>query len=254
MLKKILLILLIFPFFSCTNFIPQPRDILPRTSFLHVRKTLTVVKCENNQCTSRDFRSAASAFIVQIEKEGSFAITAAHVCENKVPPDMESKTTKTSAIYTMRRLDGERYTASVLTYDTDIDVCLMFVKDLVEGIEAVKISPTKPQPGDRIYNISAPIAIFRPNMVPIIEGQYNGETSGIAWYTLMAAPGSSGSMVVNENGELVGLVHSVYVHFPIITLGTPYEELLHFIKKNLHKYVVYKNVMDVLELENVFES
>jgi S1-C subfamily serine protease len=219
-----------------------------------VRKVLTIIKCENNQCVSRDFKSAASAFVVKTEQEGSFAITAAHVCEDKVPPEMESKTTKTSAIYTLRRLDGEAYTASVLTYDSKIDVCLLFVKDLVEGVEAVKISPTKPVPGDKIYNISAPIAIFYPNMVPIIEGQYNGETVGLAWYTLMAAPGSSGSMVLNDKGELIGLVHSVYVRFPTITLGARYDDLLHFIKKNLTKYVVYKDVMGLLELKNIFDS
>ena len=208
----------------------------------------------NKQCSSRDRLSAASGFVVEIVEDGAFAITAGHVCEDNVPPDMESPTTKVSATYIMRRLDGESYNASVLTYDKEIDVCLMFVKDLTEGIEAVKLSPTKPEPGDRIYNIAAPIAIFRPNMVPVLEGRYNGETAGLAWYTLPAAPGSSGSMIVNENGELVGLVHSVFVRFPVITLATRHDDLVAFIKKNVYKYVVYKNVMDVLGLKNVFES
>ena len=154
----------------------------------------------------------------------------------------------------MRRLDGKAYSASVLSYDREIDVCLVFVKDLTEGIEAVKLSATKPEPGDRIYNIAAPIAIFRPNMVPVLEGRFNGETQGLAWYTLPAAPGSSGSMIVNENGELVGLVHSVFVRFPVITLATTHADLIAFIKKNVSKYVVYRNVMDVLDLKNVFES
>ena len=254
MFKKILLMLMVLPFLSCTHLPEKPRDILPRTSFLQVRKVLSIFKCENNQCASKDFKSAASAFIVKVEKEGSFAITAAHVCEDNVPPDMESKTTKTSAVYTLRRLDGEEFMGVVLAYEKEIDVCLLFVKELVEGVEAVKISSEAPQPGDKVYNIAAPIAIFRPNMVPIIEGRYNGQTPGLAWYTLMAAPGSSGSMIVNEKGELVGLVHSVFVRFNTITLSTRYDDLLRFIKKNLHKYIVYKDVMSLLELEDIFGS
>jgi S1-C subfamily serine protease len=191
---------------------------------------------------------------VKIVGDGSFASTAAHVCEDNVPPDMESPTTKTLAHYKMRRLDGTEYSATVLTYDRDIDACLMFVENLTEEVKAVKISSTKPEPGDRIYNIAAPIAIFRPNMVPIIEGRYNGDSDNLAWYTLMAAPGSSGSMVLNEKGELIGLVHSVYVRFPTITLGVRYDDLIGFIKNNLNKYIVYKDVMGLLGLEDIFKS
>ena len=61
-------------------------------------------------------------------------------------------------------------------------------------------------------------------------------------------------MIVNEKGELVGLVHSVFVRFNTITLSTRYDDLLRFIKKNLHKYIVYKDVMSLLELENIFGS
>ena len=251
--RNILIVVLSFSLFSCGHIEKKPNDILPRTSFLHIRKTLTVMKCEDNQCTSRDFNSAASGFVIKLAKDGAYAITAAHVCEDNVPPELESPTTKTSATYAMRRLDGESYKAAVLTYDREIDVCLVFVKDLTEGVEAVKISPTKPVPGDRVYNIASPIAIFRPNMVPILEGRYSGETEGLAWYFLPAAPGSSGSMIVNEDGELVGLVHSVFVRFPVITLSTRYDHLLSFIKTNLAKYIVYKRVMNRLGLDNIFE-
>ena len=260
MLKKSILILFCLSFVSCAYVHQQPSKILPRTSFLHIRKTLTVVKCEVSaketatQCLRRDFNSAASGFIVKVVDDGAFAITAAHVCEDKVPPNMESPTTKTSATYVMRRLDGESYSASVLTYDSEIDVCLVFVKDLTEGVEAVKVSPVAPEPGDRIYNIAAPIAIFRPNMVPVLEGRYNGESANLAWYTLPAAPGSSGSMIVNENGELVGLVHSVFVRFPVITLATRHGDLAAFIEKNVYKYMIYKNFMSVLGLKDIFRS
>jgi hypothetical protein len=45
-------------------------------------------------------------------------------------------------------------------------------------------------------------------------------------------------MIVNAEGELVGMVHSVFMHFPIITLSTRYDDLRVFINNNLNKYSI----------------
>jgi hypothetical protein len=87
-----------------------------------------------------------------------------------------------------------------------------------------------------------------------LEGRYNGEDENVALYTLPAAPGSSGSMIVNEGGQLVGMVHSVFTRFHVMTLSTRYEDLKHFIKYNLKKYMAYKEVMRILNLKDIFNS
>jgi len=158
-----------------------------------------------------------------------------------------------SSSYTVRRLDGKSFEAVSLTYKTDIDVCLLFVNELVEEVKPVRVAMFKPEPGDRVYNIAAPRSIYRPNMAPIIEGRYSGDANDVSWYTLPAAPGSSGSMIVNENGELIGMVHSVFIHFPIITLSTRYEDLKEFIFKNLHKFEIYRKNMHILGLKDIFK-
>ena len=43
-------------------------------------------------------------------------------------------------------------------------------------------------------------------------------------------------MIVNEDNELVGMVHSVFVRFNVVTLSTTYEDLMNFININLRKH------------------
>ena len=100
-LKIFIVALLSLSFLSCTHIHRESSDILPRSGFLHIRKTLTVVKCETSgdktdspdQCRFREFNSAASGFVVKVVDDGAYAITAAHVCEDDVPPELESPTT-----------------------------------------------------------------------------------------------------------------------------------------------------------------
>ena len=177
MIKKLiqlfLILILIFPFISCgVGNKHTVNHVAPRESFVFLKKILTVYRCdsENNACTSINFKYVASGYIVKVVDDGSFAVTAAHVCENKLPTNIETK--NVSSKYFVYRLDGKEYKASVLNYDIDIDACMIFIKGLTENIESVKISRRAPVPGDKIYNIAAPLGIYKPNIVPILEGRF----------------------------------------------------------------------------------
>jgi hypothetical protein len=227
------------------------KTFLPRTSFIHLEKTLKATSCNETQCLSMSYRSAASGYVVHLDSDGVFVTTAAHFCENRIPP---RENLKLETAFQASTVNGKQGGAVLLHYERDIDVCLLFVKGMTEDVTALTIAEKGPQPGDKVYNVSAPASIFVPGMVPILEGRYNGEMNGSACYTLPAAPGSSGSMIVNENGELVGMVHSVYMNFHVITLSTNYEKLTEFINKYVHKFSLYKEVMDELNLEDIFTA
>lgn len=248
--KKIMYLFIITLFLSScvtvsTRNMGDISNSLPRNSFVHLNKALKVTSCnKKEECVSVTFRSAASGYIVSIIPDGSYVITAAHFCENK------NRYAKAEISYRAKRLDGKDYSAMVLEYQRDIDVCLMFVDKLTEKAKPVKISNNKPIPGEKAYSIGAPMSIVAPDMVPIIEGIFNGDVDISAVYSLPAAPGSSGSMIVNSDGELVGMVHSVYLGFHHITLSTTYEDLVNFIQKKVHKYILYKSIIKKIKFTN----
>ena len=93
------------------------RDILPRKAFIYVQKTMSIYKCLDGRCMNMNFNSSGSAFVVKITNDGSYIVTAAHVCENNVPQGMTAD--RVSAEFKVQRLDGGEFKAAVLTYNRE---------------------------------------------------------------------------------------------------------------------------------------
>jgi len=222
-----------------------------RESFLYLQKKVKLEQCtEGELCLKHEMNSMASGFVIKVDDEGAYALTAAHFCDTDIPP--VSPPIKHKDFFKATTLKGDEYKATVLASDIKHDICLLYVEGLVKT-PVIRIATKAPEPGDKVYNIGAPRGIWQPNMVPMFEGIYNGDSGKYAFYSLPANPGSSGSMILNEKGHLVGVLHSVYIRFPEIALSSRHKNLLRFIKKNIKKYVTYKSVMKILELKNVFE-
>lgn len=247
-----LLCVLMFSIFSCGA--TAPKNVVlgqARQSFLYLEKKVVLEQCGDHRCLKQELNSMASGFVIKATPDGSYGITAAHVCDTSLP--QTSTPIKHVSTYTVTSLMGDEYKAVVLASDIKNDICLIYIKGLI-NIPVIKISKTEPKPGDTVYNIGAPRGIYQPNMVPMFEGVYNGKASLYAFYSLPANPGSSGSMILNEKGELVGVLHSVYVKFPQVILSARYDVIHEFIRKNIIKYETYKSVMSVLELKDVFAA
>jgi len=238
MVKIIFYILLIF-LVSCSSAIKHQsvKNIVPRRAYLFVKKIVNIKVCEESQCAQSRMISVGSGFIVKINYKGAYALTAAHVCEE---PDItlrgENTKVKNNIIIKVETLDDRYYTAKIIATNNKIDACILFIKDLVDNIEEVKIALEAPVAGDRVYNVASPYGIKLTNVVPIFEGFYIGTKKFRSYYTFTAAPGSSGSMILNTNGELIGLLHSVYVHIYEIVVGVTYYDLKQFIAVNIREY------------------
>ena len=129
----------------------------------------------------------------------------------------------------------KKYDAVVIKKDQSIDACLLFAEGLTEGVEVIPLAMKPPKRGEKVYNIAAPLGMFDYDMVPVFEGRYAGEEDCQDVYSLSATFGSSGSMILNSKGELVGMVHSVLVKFRNIAISSPYEKLMEFIRSGLSK-------------------
>lgn len=259
--RWLMMFILFLIFSSCTlycngpgNFNNNPevtvKNILPRQSFVKLQKATKIRFCNPDPgglepCITRQMGSSASGFIVQNDNEGSYIITAAHVCDDNEIDNLVKSGPGFEVLEKSFRLidiDGRRFDVLTLNYVKKFDVCMVYSYGFYKP--PVEISKIGPSPGDVAYNLAAPIGIFDTGMVPVLHGHYNGVSDGIALYSIPAAGGSSGSPIFNYKGELTGLIHSVYIRFPYISLSPTYEELIGFIYDNINKQkIVEEKIM-----------
>lgn len=213
-----------------------------RESFLKVENKFTARECKEDECTIERVISSASAFIVSSGKTGSYAITAAHFCEDDMDLLLKSVVRGTpiqKIKFYAYDIDMKKYDANVISYDRKLDLCLLYVKKLYR--RPAMIANYGPEPGDKAYNLAAPLGIFDANTIPKLNGYYSGiykrdprtPDDDYALYSIPAIGGSSGSPIFNKDGDVIGMIHSVITRFPFLTFSPTYNQLKTFIRENV---------------------
>jgi S1-C subfamily serine protease len=206
-----------------------------RDQFVRIVQDTSLTVCMDDKCDTKIFKSSGSGVVVSSFSEGSYILTAAHVCQLELhsifpDPGLLKLVKRIDITMNIVNLSQARYQADVVSLEESSDMCLLFVDNYWNDSGPVKISGAKPFEGERVYNVAAPVGIFYENTVPLLEGFYMGNEGLRAYYSIPAMGGSSGSPIFNLRGHLVGMIHSVNVMFPMVSISPKYNELKKFIQ------------------------
>ena len=244
MRNRLLTILSLFIFslsiLSCaTSNLDFQRDA--RDTFVKIKQNVAITVCnpaDPKECLTKTSRSTGSGAVVMRTDEGSYVLTAGHVCSFEKEMQLASEFAGSKILVQMRSVNfslGE-YVSDIVSMDHTIDTCLLFARNLYTT-KVAKIAPYSRslEEGERVYNVAAPVGIFYKDVVPLVEGFFMGNRDTRAYYSVPAMGGSSGSPIFNKHNEIVGMIHSVNVYFPVVSVSPPLKELRAFIVNGIRK-------------------
>lgn len=221
---------LIFSIFFLTSFdevetIVRKNGVTPPSaSFGFVVSMVTVKnteKCAKDGCEAgTNAASSASSTVIQHGDNYTRLLTAGHACAISEVGD---------SITVVEDYAGAKHFVTAQVYSENPDLCLLET-DGVWGVP-LYISLEQPRHGDRVWNMAAPSGIFTPGMLLIFDGYYAGKKDDSDYYSVPAAPGSSGSSILNHRGDIVGVIHSAILKFPNLAACVTQEQIISFLNK-----------------------
>ena len=225
-MKKILLFLIFVFSVSCCGTAAKRTKINNGASFQQMKDSVFFVFRSDfimgDEGPVMLAQSSGTGTTVRSAENFSDILTAGHVCVDYfLPiPDME---------YTYQILDfaGNERMAELIAIDTESDLCLLRI---YKETPAVRISTSEISSGARVRYSGYPMGLYMPGNLHHFIGYYSGsDNGGFSMFSLAVTGGSSGSAIINDDGEIVGLISSVTEDFAHLVVGPGVERIRTFI-------------------------
>ena len=232
------------------------KEKIPLKSFVQVkydsyRKVCTPRKegDYSSSCYMKIGGGSGSGVIFAHSIEGSYIMTAAHICDpERIPdwmivnsmPESEKRLLEKSIIKVFYIHDFDYYThkLEIIDFERKTDLCVGHVWGLFD--KPIKLSKRGPKRGEKVINMAAPAGWFSPRTVPILDGRFSGNTpmgrdNWRAIYTVPAVGGSSGSPIMTSKGRLIGMISAAHRKFHHISLSPTHKDVVRFLINTINK-------------------
>jgi len=223
---------------------------LPEENFVNLKLSLSIDmadECNNIKDTSDPsyildnlycssgpillMSATASGVVFKSINEKSYVLTADHFCNSQISSEStkifsESLNKEISVIDYL----GNKTSSKIIYSNKNSDLCIL--ESSVSIPVQIKISKNYPEYGEEIYSISAPHGIHYKDVYLHFYGKFSGcNSQGTCFYTIPAAPGSSGSLVFNSHNRIIGMIQMTAVGFNSLSMGVGIESINRFLKE-----------------------
>ena len=239
--KKLLFICSIFfylqPVYGC-SMKNQKISPFPYKGFVQIFNSINIKKCkEDTPCKVGPLRSIGSGSVIDHYNGLTLILTAAHVCESTLNPKIEETILEKETDIEVRTWDNSLLSANILkiSRDPNMDLCTIYMISHRQPLTKLSMAKKQPITGQEVISMSAPLGIYHPPAVPILQGRYSGDIpdSHTSIMTVPSEPGSSGGPILNENREIIGVVYAVNSAFNHVTLSVKYFTVAKFVKESI---------------------
>ena len=200
-----------------------------KKSIVKIEAHMQIAPCDKETSVCDNYRLyATGSGSVVIHDRKKAILTAAHICKQTRFGLFMEEADNHILLKAIDR-DDKEYIIEVIKYNINADICILKSVSGTLEMSFLKMSTKAPEYAEIVYNLAGPLGVMDGEMVPIFRGSYFGKIGNDAFYGIPTIGGSSGSPILNSKGELVGMIHSVHVHFHHIALSASYEELWNFL-------------------------
>ena len=187
-----------------------------------------------------ELTASASGIVVRTsDPTHTYVLTAGHVCDpayetkGLMPAPLSAKVDVVTYDYF-----GTEHSVDVLGIDYVHDLCLLRSKDIWAHGVALSKYPSKI--GEKVYAIAAPHSIFSPGNALLFDGYFTGyDMTENAFYTIPTKPGSSGAGIINEEGELIAIIHSAPGSFENLAIASSLKNVKLFLYEHVNPIVTF---------------
>ena len=208
----------------------------PIESFVMVTQSLVTFQetCndEDKECLplpipQLEMSGTGSGSIIGKRDGKSLVLTAGHVCVAGVEEIPMAVDISTQYSITLETGFGKTGNGTIISLDLVNDLCLL-LSDTDLG-PPLPIYDGEPALHEKVYNMASPLGLAAPIAVPVFDGYFSGQVASFYIFTVPAAPGSSGSPVMNKDHEIISVINAAAVSFDEYAIGCKTQAIRNFL-------------------------